>query len=102
LHFVAEQGVTAFSSFPTQADGWKTIPLQGKYMLRCHIPANLLNEGSYTIRLLLVEDGTHVNLILEDIVGFDVKDLISRKLGSWHGREPGPVKPKLNWVVKNI
>ena len=69
----------------------------GSYKISCTIPQSLLNEGSYTIRLLLVEDGTRVALVIEDVVGFDIKDLVPRILGAWHGREPGSVKPKLAW-----
>ena len=99
LHFQSDQGITAFTSggLPPRDHNQQTEP--GEYRLVCRIPEHLLNEGGYSIRLLLVEDGTRATTILDDIVGFDVKDLALRPIGSWHGREPGPVRPKLEWSV---
>ena len=65
------------------------------YRLNCHIPAHLLNEGGYSLTLFIFEDGTRVDTILDDVVGFDVKDLSPRPVGSWHGSELGPVLPRL-------
>jgi lipopolysaccharide transport system ATP-binding protein len=101
LHFVREDGTVAFTSGglpPRDAQGNAAA---GEYRLVCHVPANLLNEGGYSIRLLSVEDGSRVTVNLEDVIGFDVKDLSPRSVGSWHGREPGPVRPKLAWTVNN-
>jgi lipopolysaccharide transport system ATP-binding protein len=100
LHFMAEQGVTAFTSGCTQAPGWEAVPKTGKHKLTCQVPAHLLNEGNYTVKLLLVEEGTRASVILDEVIGFDVKDLIQREVGSWHGREPGPVRPSLQWKLQ--
>jgi lipopolysaccharide transport system ATP-binding protein len=99
LHFQSDQGITAFTSggLPPRDHNLQTEP--GEYRLICRVPEKLLNEGGYSIRFLLVENGTRVTTVLDDIVGFDVKDLISRPVGSWHGREPGPVRPQLEWRV---
>ena len=102
LHFIAEQGVTAFTSGCTQAPGWEPVPKTGKHKLTCQVPANLLNEGNYTVKLLLVEEGTRVTVFLDEVIGFEVKDLVAREVGSWHGREPGPVKPRLIWIKNKI
>jgi lipopolysaccharide transport system ATP-binding protein len=102
LHFIREDGTTAFtSSGEPPRDGAGKTPL-GSYRFACHIPAHLLNEGGYSLRLLVVEDGTRVDTILDDVVGFDVKDLSPRPVGSWHGREPGPVRPSLPWFVESL
>ena len=100
LHFQSDQGITAFTSggLPPRDHNQQTEP--GEYRLVCQIPAHLLNEGGYSIRLLLVEDGTRATTVLDDIVGFDVKDLALRPVGSWHGREPGPVRPLLVWSTR--
>lgn len=102
LHFVSDQGITAFSSYSTVARDWKEQPEPGEYKTVCMIPPNLLNEGGYTVRLLLVEEGTRVNVTLEDVIGFEVKDLSPRRIGEWQGREPGPVKPQLNWEITRL
>lgn len=102
LHFQFDQGITAFTSvgIPPRDPNQQTEP--GEYRLISRVPGHLLNEGGYSIRLLLVEDGTRVTTILDDVVGFDVKDLQPRPIGSWHGREPGPVKPKLEWTARSF
>lgn len=102
LHFVTDQGLTAFTSggIPLRQDSKETLP--GEYRLTCHIPAYLLNAGGYSIRLLLVEDGTRVITILEDVIGFEVKDFAPREVGEWQGREPGAVRPRLDWNTKII
>jgi lipopolysaccharide transport system ATP-binding protein len=99
LHFQSEQGITAFTSgcLPPRDHSQQTYP--GEYSFVCRIPKHLLNEGVYCIRLLLVEDGSRATTILDDIIGFDVKDLEPRGVGSWHGREPGQVRPHLEWTV---
>ncbi len=102
LHFLSDQGITAFTSggLPPRDIHQQTNP--GEYRLVCRIPEHLLNQGGYSIRLLLVEDGTRPTTILEDVVGFDVKDLSHRGVGSFHGKEPGPVCPKLAWTVSSV
>ena len=102
LHFMTDQGITAFTSGgrPTRDQSEQTVP--GDYRITCHVPANLLNEGGYGIRFLLVEGGTRATVILDDVVGFDVKDITSRGVGAWHGREPGPVRPHLEWSCSDL
>jgi lipopolysaccharide transport system ATP-binding protein len=102
LHFMREDGTTVFTSAgnPPRDGAEETAP--GSYGLTCSIPAHLLNEGGYSLRLLVVEDGTRVETILDDVVGFEVKDLSPRPVGSWQGREPGPVRPSLPWVVTSL
>ena len=35
-----------------------------------------------------------------DSISIDVKDLTPRAIGSYHGKEPGPVRPLLNWTFR--
>jgi lipopolysaccharide transport system ATP-binding protein len=102
LHFQSDQGITAFTSggLPPRDSDQETEA--GCYRLTCHVPAHLLNEGGYSIRFLLVEGGTRAAVVLDDVIGFDVKDLKPRPVGSYHGREPGPVCPQLPWSVSSV
>jgi lipopolysaccharide transport system ATP-binding protein len=97
LHFMVEQGFIAFSSLCSQTKGWPEVPRRGLHKLVCQVPGRLLNEGAYSIRILLVENKTVAHVILDDVVSFEVKDLVPRGIGEWQGREPGPVKPILQW-----
>jgi lipopolysaccharide transport system ATP-binding protein len=97
LHFIREDGSTVFTSGGIPPRDAENATLPGDYRLTCHVPPDLLNEGGYSVNLLLFEDGTHIEVALDDVVGFDVKDLVTRPVGAWHGREPGPVRPRLEW-----
>lgn len=61
----------------------------------CEIPGNLLNSGTYRVRLLVVEDTTRILLDLPEVIVFEVSDV--KRDGNWHGTWPGAVRPKLYW-----
>ena len=46
-----------------------------------------------------VENGNKVVCQAEDVIGIDVKDLNLRAIGAYHGREPGPLRPVLDWEL---
>ena len=102
LHFVTEQGTLAFASGGTPPRNGSSQTAPGDYRLTCRIPANLLNEGRYNIRFLLVENETTTTATADAPIGFDVKDLTPRGVGAWHGREQGPVRPRLEWEVASL
>ena len=99
LHFINEQGDVVFTSGCRRAEGWLESPEPGAYKVICHVPADLLNEGDYSVRILIVHNGNQVVCEKQDVIGFDVKDLTPRPIGSWHGKEPGPVRPILKWEM---
>jgi len=59
------------------------------------IPGNFLNDGNYTIRLLLVKDTSIPLLDLHDLLSFEVLD--SERSGNWYGKVLGAVRPKFDW-----
>ena len=98
LMFTTDQGVVAFTSGSGRQAGWEDRPREpGLYRSVCHIPAHLLNEGGYEVRLFVIENGARVLFELDNVVGFEVKDTSDRGVGAWYGREPGPVRPRLPW-----
>jgi lipopolysaccharide transport system ATP-binding protein len=99
LHFLSEQGEVVFTSGCRRAKGWQECPDPGDYELVCQIPANLLNEKEYFLKILIVENGNKVVCQAEDVLALDVKDLEARSIGDYHGREPGPISPLLNWKL---
>jgi lipopolysaccharide transport system ATP-binding protein len=66
----------------------------------CHIPPNFLNDEFYTIRLLVIEDGS--------IPLFDVHSVLQINLAerqrdsAWHGKWIGAVRPinLIDWTFK--
>jgi lipopolysaccharide transport system ATP-binding protein len=67
--------------------------VQGSFV----IPGDFLNDGAYTIRLLIVKDSTVILLDLHDLLVFEVLD--SERLGNWYGKWVGAVRPKLDWKL---
>jgi lipopolysaccharide transport system ATP-binding protein len=65
-----------------------------------YIPGNLLNDGIYKIRLLVVQDTSIPLLDISDILTFEVKD-ISRQ-GSWYGKWLGAIRPQLDWSLELV
>ncbi len=59
------------------------------------VPGDLLNEGWYVVRVLVVQDAGVPLIDLEQVIRFEVHD--TERLGGWHGRWVGVVRPKLEW-----
>ncbi len=62
---------------------------------RCQVPGMLLNDGTYSIDLCIVSDGTKVVYAHGDILTFDMKD--EERISKWYGKWIGAVRPKLQW-----
>lgn len=101
LHFITEKEVVAFTSGSTNstyAEGLNIIeePPIGLFRSICYIPGNLLNSGSYRIKVMLVRSGRGAGYTHDDAVSFEVVEQKDRNF-AWHGKEPGAVRPVLAW-----
>jgi lipopolysaccharide transport system ATP-binding protein len=67
--------------------------VQGSFV----IPGDFLNDGIYTIRLLIVRDTSAVLFDLHDLLVFEVHD--SGRVGSWYGKWVGAVRPTFDWQM---
>jgi lipopolysaccharide transport system ATP-binding protein len=67
--------------------------VQGSFV----IPGDFLNDGVYTIRLLLVRDTSIILCDLHELLVFEVHD--SERIGSWYGKWIGAVRPTFDWHV---
>lgn len=63
----------------------------------CHIPANLLNDGSYRIMIMIVQDRSFGVYRHDDVLVFEVQDV--DRGGGWYGKWPGAVRPSLEWTT---
>src|SRR6266542_259377 len=70
---------------------------KGKLDARCYIPANLLNDELYKVRILVVKDRAIPLIDVNDIISFQVHD--NKRAGNWYGKWPGLIRPKLNWEL---
>jgi lipopolysaccharide transport system ATP-binding protein len=60
----------------------------------CSMPANFLNDGVYSVQVMIVSDSTAIQVVNDALV-FEVHD--SPRNGAWHGKWPGVVRPLLKW-----
>jgi lipopolysaccharide transport system ATP-binding protein len=59
------------------------------------IPGDFLNVGSYYINAMIVKDASVGILLQNNVAAFEVVE--GEVVGSWYGRPPGAVRPKLKW-----
>ncbi|MEY3284049.1 MAG: ABC transporter ATP-binding protein [Acidobacteriota bacterium] len=66
----------------------------------CLIPGSLLNDDSYTVRLVIVRD-TNVGLFDEfNVLSFDVHDI--ERDGGWFGKWIGVIRPEFEWAEPSV
>ena len=63
----------------------------------CHIPGNFLNDGLYSINLMVVANNGRAVLKLPEVLSFEVVD--ERTDANWFGKWPGAVRPKLDFPI---
>jgi lipopolysaccharide transport system ATP-binding protein len=78
----------------------KSLAYRGLCSVVCHIPAGLLNSGTYRVELLVVRDSTIVLHREDGILVFEVLDEVETR-GGWYGDWPGAVRPLLHWTVNS-
>jgi lipopolysaccharide transport system ATP-binding protein len=102
LHFVNDQGLVIFTGGSSSQPGWRLRSLEaGLYRSICQIPGNLLNSGCYFVNLLVIEEGPKIVYHCDNILTFEVVDA-SQRLTGWMGREPGVVRPRLEWKNEQV
>lgn len=84
------------------SDDWSQKPFpRGMFRSVCTFPANLLNEGRYSIRVALCSNISHVEFLTGEILSFDTHDggeMRKEYVGGWLG----VVRPKLTWQTEQI
>jgi lipopolysaccharide transport system ATP-binding protein len=64
------------------------------------ISGDFLNDGAYTIRMMLIKDGLVPLFDESNLLMFQVHDV--EREGLWYGRVAGAVRPKLTWAVSAV
>jgi len=102
FHFHCYDGSCAFA---VHAVNCKKLP-PGEYSAECHVPANFLNDGLYSIRMALIslESGLSVHFDEQGAIMFNVRDPINGVVtrAGYSGPMPGAVRPLLPWTLKPI
>lgn len=68
----------------------------GKFKSRVVIPSMLLNQGTYLLSILLIENANKVICELDKNLSFELTDLATRP-GNFYGSWQGALRTKLNW-----
>lgn len=100
IAFYRSDNSLAFISQNSDNENWNDrIISKGTYDAECNVPGNLLNQGTYFIRVLFVGENNEHILDIPNVVSINVVDTDSRKFGylqNW----PGSVRPLLEWKMK--
>ncbi len=104
LHIFTEQQILAFSTGAMETDEAARTPMpQGLVRSRVQIPAHFLNRGLHKIVLLMMRPEARprekVALRLDDSFSFEVLD-VEKRQGPWFFKEPGVVRPRLEWQTE--
>jgi lipopolysaccharide transport system ATP-binding protein len=97
LHIFNEEGTCAFNTAPVFERRWhgKAFPA-GLFRSICHVPGNLMNDGTHRVQLLVVQNSGHIIYRHDDILSFDVQESVRGRDG-YLGKWPGAVRPQLDW-----
>jgi lipopolysaccharide transport system ATP-binding protein len=101
LSLFNENGVEVFATGPVHEPVWHGRPFPaGLFRSACHVPGDLLNDGTYRVVLRVVNQGRGV-FRYGDILSFEVRDAVEMR-GSWYGKWPGAVRPDLEWSTELV
>ena len=73
----------------------------GRYISRCHIPADFFNEGRYSLGVNASSFGVRRYFMDENALSFNV-DISGAPGTQWAEPRVGPVRPRLNWKIEKI
>jgi lipopolysaccharide transport system ATP-binding protein len=105
IHLLDKMGVEVLASANFHSanlirDNWfgKGFP-KGVFRTVCTIPANFLNENHYSIRVAIVSNNSHLELLTGEIIGFNTHDTGEMRK-EYTGHWLGVVRPKLAWQTE--
>jgi lipopolysaccharide transport system ATP-binding protein len=75
-------------------------PIGKEVIATCKIPANFMNDGSYTISFYAHDKNMSILIFLKDLLGFEIKD-VHRESG-FLGKINGAIRPTLPWEVQTV
>ena len=91
-----------FSSIGNHEPNWygKMMPA-GRYRTTCRVPGDFLNNGFYSISLLMFGKAFSDPAIYKDILKIEILDSPSVR-GDFYGVMGGVVRPKLVWATERL
>jgi lipopolysaccharide transport system ATP-binding protein len=101
LYLQTARGEVVFTTFDTdEASKFEThrIRQNGRYVSRCEIPADFLNEGRYVLGVNASSYRVRRYFQEEQALTFSV-DATGAPGSHWPEPRQGPVRPRLNWKI---
>lgn len=103
LYLLSMRGEYVFTAFDTDDPEafarWAERPA-GRYVSRCRIPADLLNEGRYLLSVNASVFGVKRYFQEDNVVAFHV-DATGAPGSQWAEARPGLVRPRLTWEIEH-
>lgn len=107
VHLLDKMGVPVLATANMQSvnltiDRWFGKPHPaGCYRTTCTIPGNFLNDGRYSVDVIILTDVTNIEVFAKEVVSFTVHDTGAMRKefgGTWIG----VVRPKLAWQTEYV
>ncbi len=96
------EGQAILESHSFEEPGWSPRPLPtGLYRSICRIPGNLLNAGTYRVRVAFREGSSTKLFDFTRASTFQIFDVAVRRT-AWYGRYVGAVHPVLEWTSEPL
>ncbi len=73
----------------------------GRYISRCHIPADFFNEGRYSLGVNASSFAVRRYFMDENALSFNV-DISGAPGTQWPEVRQGPVRPRLDWKIEKV
>ncbi len=104
LYLLTMRGEFVMTSFDTDDPGLFekfSTRRAGRYVSRCVIPADFLNEGRYALGVNASSFGVRRYFQDEQALAFNV-DISGAPGTQWPEVRLGPVRPRLEWVIEQV
>ena len=102
IRVIAGDGTVVFTSSDTCAVAMdETSRSAGRYISRCEIPGNFLNEGPYTITVSADIPFVEILFFEENVLSFYVEQ-VGGLSGRYSERWPGVICPNLKWIIEYL
>lgn len=72
----------------------------GLYKGVCEIPPHLLNDGAYSVSIMIVAERSYALYKFDHQVSFEINE--KREASGWHGKHPGLIRPSLNFPLQQV
>lgn len=76
-----------------------TLP-PGIHRMTCHVPGSLLNNETYVLRLLIVDENSRAIADHDRVLNFTLQE--PARSGGWLGKWIGVVRPNLKWTRESL